>query len=117
MDDPYIVSVDIEENFDGLYAESTNEITIKNTDSQTLNVTISIASQACAMPSYIGQLDKLNGKIYEGLVSADLEGYETDSHHVKIEFQDNSLKLESNDSWEKWELGAACWFEGNYEKK
>lgn len=117
MDDPYIVEVDNYKNFEGVYAESTNEVTISQSDTRTINVTISIASLECAMPSYIGQLVKQNDKVYEGSVTADLEGYDDDSFHIKIEFNENSLKMESNDPWEKWEFGAACWIEGDYEKK
>jgi hypothetical protein len=117
MDDPYIVSIDNDKDFDGVYVESTNEVIVKKTDTRTLNVTISIASLECAMPSYIGQLVKRKDQIFEGSVTAELEGYNDDSYHIKIEFYENSLKMESNDPWGKWELGAACWIEGDYEKK
>lgn len=117
INEPTIYTQPKEENtISGRYVDSTNEIEILQTEINKVNVKLTISNQYCAMPPYDGELTLVTLDTYEGTVGYDLGAYGKDSYHLKLTFKDSLVEVKSDDSWEKWELGAVCWVEGKYLK-
>jgi hypothetical protein len=98
------------------YYNHTNHLEIVNIDNESIKIDLMISNEKCAMPNYKGILSKSTENCFEGFVYSDKGEIFESKHHLKIIKSNKTIQVSSNDSYEKWQLGAFCRIEGKYKK-
>ena len=109
---------DTADNYLEVYSMRSNVLTITVQNSTEIDVVLSIASEDCIMPDFIGKLSLKGLNEFTGTVQQDYGhlDLEENSYNLTIEIIENFAIVSSIYKLEEWELGAHCWVVGKYKK-
>jgi hypothetical protein len=100
---------------DGEYFQGTSYAEI-NSHSGKIELSLCFATKSCIEPCYKGLLSKIAPHNFSGNIYDEIEGSESQSHAIRLEFSGRKLSVSLIDTTGGW-LGISCDPEGTYEKK